>query len=192
PTNCSYSAILGDFNSIIDPWLDRSGNTRFFKKPSKLLELLEQNQYIDTYRFTHPLSRAFTWSANREELGLIETRIDHIWISPNWLDDLTFSDIIDPSLAFSTDHRLGTAMLDTGSIIRNHRTTRTCTWDNSRLIFEYDKASDYDWEAYADQVQQKLYGNTDLDSILLSLYPSQAAINQAWKMILDSVTTAAD
>ena len=72
-----HSVILGDFNSVIDGSLDKSGNSRFYKQLSSLINFLLNNLYIDTYRFLHPQTKAYTWRAHRHT-HTIASRIDHI------------------------------------------------------------------------------------------------------------------
>src|SRR5262249_28771264 len=96
-----------------------------------------------------------------------------------------------PTLAFSTDHSLCTAMVDTGSIIRNHRSTRTATWNNSRIIYEYDKATNENWNNYAAQVKAKIYNNPNLDSILLSDSLTQEGMDYIWDILMDAIQAAA-
>src|SRR2546429_7543037 len=78
-----YSMILGDFNSIRDHNMDRNGNSRLGRKSSALIRLLKDNLFIDVYRHLHSYRREFTWN-NRNELNLIETRIDYVWAFNNW------------------------------------------------------------------------------------------------------------
>ena len=74
--------ILGDFNSITNRFLDRTGSSRFYKKPSQLLDTLQQYLYIDTFRFMHPNEKQFTWNSSQSCIPTpISSRIDQIWVS---------------------------------------------------------------------------------------------------------------
>jgi exonuclease III len=114
--------ILGDFNSVTNRFLDRTGSSRFYKKPSPLLNTLQQYLYIDTYRFMHPSGKQFTWNSQQSSLPTpIATRIDHIWVSPNWFADVTYCSIENMDIITQSDHNLATCVLHTGNIIRNHK-----------------------------------------------------------------------
>ena len=65
-----FTIIQGDFNSIIDPSLDRKGNTRFYKKANVVMQCIQRYLYIDAYRILHPDCKQYTWSTHRGDLGI--------------------------------------------------------------------------------------------------------------------------
>src|SRR5277367_1564087 len=113
---------MEDFNSMVDSFLDRTGNTRFHKKPSKIIELLLKFNHIDTYRLLNPEKKEYTWTNNcdTENQNNICTRIDFIWTSYNLHLDIVQAEICEPELILKSDHKIVYALLDVSYIIRNH------------------------------------------------------------------------
>ena len=58
-----YGLILGDFNTTMDPDMDRFGYTADnHKKCRYVMRMWEEcEELIDTFRFHHPDSRTYTW-----------------------------------------------------------------------------------------------------------------------------------
>ena len=56
-----HTIVMGDFNSVVDSSLDKYGNSRFYKQPSALINFLQNNLYVDTFRFLHPHTKAYSW-----------------------------------------------------------------------------------------------------------------------------------
>src|SRR4051794_17238052 len=70
--------IMDDFNSVCNLSLDRSNShsSAQHKKPSEIIQLLQQHDYIDLYRFLHSDNRTYTWKSSSNEI--IQTRIDYV------------------------------------------------------------------------------------------------------------------
>src|SRR2546430_14954343 len=90
--------IMGDFNSVCNPSLDKSSvqSNTCHKKPSDIIQLLQQQDYIDSYRFLHPDNRVYTWKSSSNVN--IQTRIDYIWFNDSQLNLLAHSDIIEADI----------------------------------------------------------------------------------------------
>jgi exodeoxyribonuclease III len=74
-TNKQNIIVIGDFNQIVNPVLDKS--TAGSKKPRALIHnMLIKEKFLDTFRLMNPEAREYTWSN-----GQTSTRIDQIWIS---------------------------------------------------------------------------------------------------------------
>ena len=74
PNNCAQ-IIMGDFNSMINPNIDRwTCNNSMHKKPSALVNTLLQADYIDTFRLQHLISKAYMWCSSMDHN--IKTKID--------------------------------------------------------------------------------------------------------------------
>src|SRR2546423_3085031 len=111
--------IMGDFNSVCNPSLDRTSTSlNYSKKPSAIIQLLQQNDYVDSYRFLHPDIKAFTWKSSSDPN--IQTRIDYIWFNEVYLNTLAHSNIVDANLITGSDHNISTLTLDIHLVIRNH------------------------------------------------------------------------
>uniref|UniRef100_A0A803SP10 Reverse transcriptase domain-containing protein n=1 Tax=Anolis carolinensis TaxID=28377 RepID=A0A803SP10_ANOCA len=78
--------LLGDFNGVIDPELDKrggginnkakKGRTRSGQLPTKFVKILQDWDLIDTWRAHHDERRDFTYFSNRHNIW---TRIDMVW-----------------------------------------------------------------------------------------------------------------
>lgn len=78
----------GDFNSVLDYWLDRSKEANTVvqsrpPKPSKLLDLLTWLDLCDIWQEQHPLERDYTFYSGWH---LTHARIDFIFISSNLIN----------------------------------------------------------------------------------------------------------
>src|SRR5438045_878554 len=110
---------MGDFNSVCNSSLDRTSTSlNYSKKPSDIIQLLQQNEYIESYRFLHPDKKAFTWKSSSDPN--IQTRIDYIWFNEAHLNTLAHSNIVDADLITGSDHNISTLTLDTHLVIRNY------------------------------------------------------------------------
>src|SRR2546423_15195466 len=111
---------MSDFNSVCNLSIDKSNSTSnsHHKKPSKIIQLLQQQDFIDSYRFLHPDNKTYTWKSSSNTN--IQTRIDYIWFCDDHLNLLAHSDIIDAENITGSDHNISTLTLDTHLFIRNH------------------------------------------------------------------------
>jgi exonuclease III len=179
--------IMGDFNSIVDKELDRSGNTRFYKKPILLFNLFNNYGFIDTYRAYHPTDQAFTWS-NRT----IHTRIDHIWISPNLSKELISARIHDAKLITQSDNNIIECLLYTKELIRNHRISQNKQYSNKHHIYHYNKMKEEDWTKYTGNLEKRFKDKAkDIDNTF-KLTPSQQNIDKIWKIIKTNISQYAN
>ncbi|MCP3901139.1 MAG: hypothetical protein GY707_15650, partial [Desulfobacteraceae bacterium] len=94
--------IGGDFNTYLDPILDKDGGSfePLSKYSHKLQKLMEDFQLCDIWRCMHPINRRYTWRQNRP---LIQSRLDYFIISQNLSQNTKKCDI-KPSI--KTDHSL--------------------------------------------------------------------------------------
>ena len=94
--------IAGDFNTYLDPTLDKSGGNiepiSLFS--SKLQNFMESFQLNDVWRIYNPTTKRFTWRQNKP---FIQSRLDYFLISTNLMQNVTQCDI-KPSI--KTDHSL--------------------------------------------------------------------------------------
>ncbi|PKB95764.1 DNase I-like protein [Rhizophagus irregularis] len=83
--NNNYLIIAGDFNAIVNKHQDKLHVTKQWSN-NRIFNKLLDNDFIDTYREANPNKKEFTWSN-----GSNSTRIDYIWLSPNWTNELIHS-----------------------------------------------------------------------------------------------------
>ncbi|CAG8804388.1 8143_t:CDS:1 [Dentiscutata erythropus] len=118
-TDTNRIIILGDFNSVKDPTIDRSATSKYRsnKMEGPLLKYLTNKNYIDTFCTIQNIkletdtedatnTLQFTWTRNESK-----SRIDQIWLSPKTADILIDADIIDTEEEIATDHHCARAIL---------------------------------------------------------------------------------
>ena len=90
--------IMGDFNSVPNPILDKlHNNSPFHKNPIyNYLSL-----YTDTFRHLHPHAIKFTYSGPTQQ-----SRIDQIWLSNIITNHLIQSNITKTNPEFQSDHKI--------------------------------------------------------------------------------------
>ena len=77
--------IIGDFNAVLDPKMDRKNPNIVYQKPKtqKLLtDYMLENAMVDPWRSTYPQKREFSWentsgSASRIDFSLIPAHLYH-------------------------------------------------------------------------------------------------------------------
>jgi exonuclease III/ribonuclease HI len=183
----------GDFNSIVHPLLDKRGNTRFNRNPSKLVRMLQQQLCIDTFRFMQPNAKTFTWSSQRQAAGFsISTRIDHIWASGNWAHDIAYCEIEQSALITGSDHDIVLCQFHTGELIRNWKLSARKRRDNPRTVYDYENISDEQWDDYQTKATAIFDSKEQLTNLIQLQTPHlQQDIDIIWTMISDSITEAA-
>ncbi|CAG2246305.1 unnamed protein product [Mytilus edulis] len=93
----------GDFNTILNPSLDKMGGSKYntpVKYTSKLEEFIEEFELCDIWRTKNVDSRLYTW---RQRTPLIQCRLD-FWLISNFLSSSVTKTSIVPSI--KTDHSL--------------------------------------------------------------------------------------
>ena len=106
--------ICGDFNLVLNPDIDYY-NYKNVNNPNarqKVIELIEDNDYVDVYRQSHPDTLRYTW---RKKNPLKQSRLDFFLISGNLLSSVSSSSI-EPS--YRSDHSIVTLCLKFNDFIR--------------------------------------------------------------------------
>ena len=107
-TSLGLFFMAGDFNSVLDPLLDRKRRSSFVDGPSSrfqesgvaLQSLLRQTQTYPLWRDLHPGCIAYSWTHGS---GTFASQIDMIWAAPVAMADLVQECEYHPS--FLTDHQ---------------------------------------------------------------------------------------
>ena len=94
--------LCGDFNAVVDPFLDRFGcnpeSLWAYNWPSSLSTLVDRYDLIDIWRKQHPEDRSYTW---RRANGSQASRLDMFWISSSLSEHVLQVDILP---FFRSDH----------------------------------------------------------------------------------------
>ena len=75
---CSYSIFLGDFNTVLDPALDRKDIDKPYHKPktSRIInEYAFNNALVDPLRTANPLKSEYSWTNSRSASRIYYTLI---------------------------------------------------------------------------------------------------------------------
>jgi exonuclease III len=170
--------ILGDFNSVPNPHLDKKNITQTNKcqPTSELVKNIMHYQLVDTFHEIFPTTQKFTWSNSREHAS----RIDQIWINsaPIWLlIDANITEIDNNILPM--DYQLMTCIIDTWIITQGQQATRQCSPNNR---FNWLNTSTEQWQKF----------NRMLESLLKNLdHHTENPIDHLWNHIRDSILKAA-
>ncbi|CAG8777985.1 18890_t:CDS:2, partial [Acaulospora morrowiae] len=115
--------VLGDFNSIPNPRLDKTTQAKHQSKSnnptSRILKYLQYNGYIDTFREVHPCQERYTWRNSRNT----ETRIDQIWMSSDEEWNLVEAYIAESEAITHSDHEIAGCQIEVGDIVNKDKQT---------------------------------------------------------------------
>ncbi|POG61924.1 hypothetical protein GLOIN_2v1785965 [Rhizophagus irregularis DAOM 181602=DAOM 197198] len=140
--NNNYLIIAGDLNAIVNKHQDKIHVTKQWNN-NRIFNTLLDNDIIDTYREDNTNKKEFTWSN-----GSNSTRIDYIWLSPNWTNELIHSSIKDAKAVTNNDQNIVTCIYNTSDIIRNYKAFTCARNNNERLIFDYASMDNDKWQGY--------------------------------------------
>ena len=95
-----FVMICGDYNLILDPVMDchNYSNINNPKARSKIIEMMGDFDLIDSFRYSNPNVRRFSW---RRKKPIKQARLDYI-LASNTMMDIIDSSIIKPS--YRPDH----------------------------------------------------------------------------------------
>ena len=95
--------IGGDFNLVLDKYMDKSGGRMVTHENSTevLLAWMDETDLMDIWRHQHPLDKRYTWLKRNPQL--IQCRLDFFLVSFG-LANITEKSVISPG--FKTDHSL--------------------------------------------------------------------------------------
>lgn len=95
--------VMGDFNAVPSPSIDRNNNSNSNTPESSIFPLLTGMELIDCFRTLHPDSGGFTWQRDN---SWEKSRIDAIWVSQKWGNKLDACWLEELNLITDSDHKL--------------------------------------------------------------------------------------
>jgi len=89
-----HLVIAGDFNTCLNPTLDKKGGTTESDTEAKmkLKSLLDYLDLVDIWRIRNPDRQKFSWR-RRTRGGLVQSRLDYFFVSSSIADVITSTDI---------------------------------------------------------------------------------------------------
>ena len=126
--------IMGDFNHIVNPAIDKQPSTKICKK-LRLHTWLRSQNFIDTYRYWNRESRKFTWSN-----GSTATRIDQIWVSEKLKNRVKKAEIEKIETITGSDYSLVLLQLRSGSSFSRMKECALERKQTTRLVWNLDMA----------------------------------------------------
>ena len=172
--------IMGDFNSVIDPSLDRS---RPSSKVKSLLDFVEFTDTIDTWRTLNPNTRVYTYGDT--------SRIDLILVSGNFKNHLHNASV-EPK--YFSDHRLIKVSINFSNSLmgKDFRKIRPSTI----AADGYDKIFQLVWnrslEYFRNEIKAKLENGTFEGDPREILDSSTQAFNYSHPIFLNNLTLGPD
>jgi exonuclease III len=112
----AHVLLLGDFNGVVNPAIDRVSTNRTSSTPElSLFPWLLERCFVDTLRSLHPSNPLFTFRSHHQ---VDTSRIDMVWASAGLASYLLRTDILAPEEFESTDHSLMLATFDLHTCVR--------------------------------------------------------------------------
>ncbi|KAG0347487.1 hypothetical protein BGZ54_004895 [Gamsiella multidivaricata] len=153
--------LIGDFNSVVNPSMDRSSGDHTSTVPElPLFSWLDTRSFTDTFRLLYPTRPSFTFRD--------VSRLDMVWISSDltsYLLDVKTTDLVAP---IRSDHALVAVTFDLHTLV-NPTSQRVrfahCT-KGKKILF--DAANAEQWSTFSRQVEEFLPLHGQLEEYGLS------------------------
>jgi len=143
--------VMGDFNHVIQPSIDKSNGTNNNFKKLPLHGWMRKQNFVDTFREMYPNKKSFSWSNGKDS-----TRIDQIWISESLNFGLKEALIEDMTTETGSDHSLVAVELLLDHLEFKDSLAQSKKKGVKRTIFLYDKATEENWYNYKNKLQHLL------------------------------------
>ena len=135
--------IMGDFNSVPDPLIDKLHNNSPTQK-NHIYNYL--TFYTDSFRHLHPHSIKFTYTGPTQQ-----SRIDQIWISNIIINYLVQANITKTNLEFQSDHKITSVTLNSFFKTGTHTLFPT-----SYIKYNHHRLTPDDWLKIQKTLDQKI------------------------------------
>ena len=183
--------VMGDFNYIVNPILDKSSQIDNNRKLAMHTWLRERG-FLDTFRYYNPYEKKFTWSNST-----VATRIDQIWVSSNAIDVMQDAEIYNMSTVTGSDHDLTFAKFEWSRAISVNDQTGKAIPNTKQRVWKLEKATKENWDDYRDSLWKNL-NNKALcalkQGVLVtdqeSLSQLETNLNQMWLIIERAILKA--
>jgi exonuclease III len=192
----TFHAILGDFNEVFDPSIDKYPPQDSSHHRTNLTALSDKN-FIDTYRAIHPTLNETTHQATS---GVSARRIDQIWISSH--KDIHVTSCIEPAdIITDSDHSIYITSLNTSCFIHNNRAYSEYDKAQNTLIrrtIDHSKTTPQIWSEFRDQLNNNIseaHLQDDIEVLKTRITDpdsnTQAAIDFVWNKTISVIMSAA-
>ncbi|KAI7815879.1 Endonuclease/exonuclease/phosphatase [Gamsiella multidivaricata] len=156
--------LLGDFNGVVNPSIDRSSTDHTSTVPElSLFTWLTTRNFTDSFRLLHPTTPLFCNSSRVKGSRAVVNRLDMVWVSNDlagFLLEVKSSHLVAP---IRSDHALVAATFDVHTLVSptpHHIQSAHCVKSKKILV---DAASEEQWSDFSSQVEEflPLYGQLE-------------------------------
>ena len=157
----NHVLLLGDFNGVVDPAIDRSSDNHASATPElALFPWLMGGRFVDTYRFLHPTTTEYTFKDI--------SRIDLVWTSPGLAPYLLRSNITASDDMTSSDHAVMSATFDLHNLIHPMSQAEYSKLRVKGKKLQLEHVEEEAWDKFSSQIEVMLprHGNLDLAPII--------------------------
>jgi hypothetical protein len=169
--------IMGDFNAVHKPHLDRNGNKGKKKPESPIFNIIKELDGIDIYREALGKDKVFTW----EERGS-KSRIDTIWASANLANSIVNREIRDNRDTLDTDHKTMKIKLNMEPYTREKKRIRDKL---SKVRYNLKNTTEENWNNWADRLETSIPNDPSVEN-------EQITIHKMWKNLASIMKSAAE
>ena len=180
--------LMGDLNA--DPEkLDKIINSNSNKKIEDKYKIILSLRSLGMFDSQTGINQGYnqTWKGPLIDNKQAESRIDHIWITRNLIQDRVRVNTIRDEL-FNTDHSLVTLSLNTRNLIHSIRNNKK--FKQKRKIFDYANMSNQNWQEYREFIDQLIISKRIKERFLNNNNRQFTWLNGLWEEIKSILTLA--
>jgi hypothetical protein len=172
---------MGDLNADPDK-LDKIINSNSNKKLEDKYKIILSLRSLGMFDSQTGINQGYnkTWKGPLIDNKQSESRIDHIWITRNLIQDRVGVNTISDEL-FSTDHALVTLSLTTKNLIHSIRNNKK--FKQKRKIFDYANMNNQNWQEYREFIDQLIVSKRIKERFLDNNNRQFTWLNDLWEEI---------
>ncbi|CAG8777705.1 12107_t:CDS:2, partial [Dentiscutata erythropus] len=180
-SNNWISILLGDWNAVSNPKIDRFPERKQTSPEGSILQSIIYNGYIDTYRFINGDKQEYSYHQYHNNVLRSQSRIDSIWVHDVNKNIIMNAKIEDTSLIIKSDHLCVTMKINVQKYCDkdNFAKYKKMNYRVPRL-WNLKMADKENWEQFTTQVEQAsrqyLLSHNDNNSTVESIWQSLKSI----------------
>ncbi|CAG8698459.1 989_t:CDS:2, partial [Dentiscutata erythropus] len=157
------SIVLGDWNAVPNPKKDRFSDKKSILPESIILKSIIEMGYEDCHQLTLTKEKEYTYHEWNNGSLRSASRIDQIWIHPQYFDKVREYQIEDTELFADSDHHMVTISIeadqwwDNCQYRRNKRVKK-----QKKFLWNVKKSTVEQWDKFASALDEELSTNTGI------------------------------